>query len=716
MQRLTLGYQVLIAAVLGIGAGVFFGPLCGAVQPVSEIYFTLLQMVALPYIFIALIHGLGSMTPALGKKLFKRGWPFWLALWAIVFGSVYALNLMVPNPLFTTIEAGTDEGAKLARNFLNYLVPENPIYDLANNVIPAIVAGGFIFGVALMHLKSKEPILSFLDKGTQLVEKILHWIALASPIGIFAHLAVVFGTVSFEDVYSLSFYVASFIAATLLITFWVLPAILSSLTPLTYGEVLKAFRTVCLLPFATALPTLSLPFIIYYMKKLGHQHHEGDPHFQATSQTVLPICYSFGQIGNGMILFFILFLTFYFRHPFTGWEKAILSLFMLPMSVGSSTTSVSTVAFLIEQLRFPLESVDIFKQTTAITMNFQVLLSTAGIFTFIVLSLYSYYGAIKVRWLKLAGHAAGIVAVSAFAITLAKFTIHLRDSYIGQFMDLRVSEIIEYPVHAKILTKAVPQVGPKTDPFERIVEKGILRVGYSPLDIPFSYINHMGELVGYDIAYAHQLARDLDCTLEFVSIDFERFAEQLENGEFDIAMSAVAMDENRIKVMDFSMPYEEQNVVLIVPSKRVSHYLDLPSLETRKSLKVVAYGVWVNIARRHFPYAQITELTNATSLMLPLLTGDVDIALWTRIQGFAWCLNHPRFVPVDYGGMLGKCYLAYPVAMYSNEWMTFLNHWLALKAQSGFKEKMTRYWLKGESVEIAPPRWSILRNVLHWID
>lgn len=160
-MRLSLGYQVLLAVLLGIATGLFFGPISNALQPIEEIYFTLLQMVALPYLCVALVHGLGSMTPALGKKLLKRGWLFWLALWFIVYAVIYALSLLIPHPQFTTIEAGVDEGAKLAKNFLNYLVPENPLYDLVNNIIPALAAFGLIFGIALMHLERKEPVLSF---------------------------------------------------------------------------------------------------------------------------------------------------------------------------------------------------------------------------------------------------------------------------------------------------------------------------------------------------------------------------------------------------------------------------------------------------------------------------------------------------------------------------------------------------------------------------
>ena len=74
--RLSLGYQALIDAILGIFAGLFFGPKCAVVKPLGDIYVMLLQMVTLPYLCFSVIHGLGSMPPTTGKALFKKGWHF----------------------------------------------------------------------------------------------------------------------------------------------------------------------------------------------------------------------------------------------------------------------------------------------------------------------------------------------------------------------------------------------------------------------------------------------------------------------------------------------------------------------------------------------------------------------------------------------------------------------------------------------------------------
>lgn len=714
-MRLNLGSQVLIAICLAIFCGFFFGPLCNFVKPVGDIYVMLLQMVVLPYICLSLIHGLGSMTPQIGKRLFFKGWPFWVILWTIIFIVVYLLSLLIPKTTVTLVgDSSAGDHSDLAQNFFTYLIPQNPFYDLTNNIVPAIVVFGLISGVALMHLAKKEPLLSFLERSNQLMEKIFKWLAILSPIGIFSHIAVATGTVYFDDLHALQFYVVSFILVTLFMVFWILPAILSGFTELTYRQIMEAFRIVCLLPFATALPSISIPFILIYMKRLGERQAVQDPHFHATSQTVMPICYSFGQIGNCLILFFILFLSFYYRQPLMGLEKILLSILMIPMSVGSSATSINAVSFLIEQLHFPTEAVELFTQTMAVTLNFQVLLSIASVLTFIILVFYAYYGLLKINWKYLCFHLCSASFLLTVVVWGGRGIFPVSDNYQNMYLDLKVSDVISDPVSAKISLEgaADSQRAPSsTEPLESILQTGVLKVGFSSVDIPYSYWNGNNELAGFDISYAYQLAKDLDCQLEFIPIDFETMGEDLTSRKYDIGMGALIMTEERIKAMDFTHPYTEQDNVLIVPIQNQFQYVDLRKITKVPGLKIGAIGGNQSVVQRHFPLATLIESNDYE----PLLEGKVDAWVSTSTQAFIWCLFHPEFAVIDYSGEIGKRYFAYPIPSGSLDWASFLNNWLTLKAQEGFKEKMYSYWVIGNNPKERPPRWSFIRNYLHLI-
>lgn len=57
---------------------------------------------------------------------------------------------------------------------------------------------------------------------------------------------------------------------------------------------------------------------------------------------------------------------------------------------------------------------------------------------------------------------------------------------------------------------------------EVIRDRGVLRVGYLPDALPFSFFNATGDLVGFDVDLAHRLAGELRVKLEFVPIERTR--------------------------------------------------------------------------------------------------------------------------------------------------------------------------------------------------
>ncbi len=715
MQK-NIGCHAVVAVLLGILAGFFFGPLTHILTPVSSLFDMLLQMVVLPYICLSIIHGLGSMSPETGKTLFKKGWAFWVLLWGAMFAALFLLSYLIPEPQYGSMIAGqTGNRAQesIANKLLSYIVPENPIYDLANNVVPAIAVFGVIVGLALMHLQQKEPILGLVEKTNQIIEKILVWIAIVSPIGAFAHIAVITGTVEFADLAKLEFYVIAFIFATLVLTLWILPVLLSGLTPIRFSEGLKAIRTVCLLSFATGMPSIAIPFLNEYLKETEQRYAIEQKKFHEISQTVVPISYAFGQIGNCMILFFIFFISFFYRHPFSISETAALSFLTIPLSIGSSATSINAVSFLIDQLEFPDAALQLFEQTSSITLNFQVLLSTAGVLVFALLVLFSYYGKLQIKWKYLLTRCILGVLVSIGIVFLIKPHLRLEDNYRNLFMNLQISQTIQTPVSAKIYLpgEAVEprqNVDEEMDPLEMILRTGILRVGYDPENIPYCYFNNNGELVGYDIAFAYELARDLDCKLEFIPLDLEQMGSQLSDHLYDIAMSAILMDEDRIQEMDFTHYYAEQDNVLVVPIKKRNYFTHLDRVENAPGLLIGALGIYKEVLARHFPKARLQP-----GGMEELVEGQADAWILSQVPALIWCLTHPGFTVVDYNGLLGKRYFAYPVKNHAFEFISFLNNWISLKEQDGFSKEQSNYWILGEAPQKnASKRWSLLKALL----
>jgi ABC-type amino acid transport substrate-binding protein len=521
------------------------------------------------------------------------------------------------------------------------------------------------------------------------------------------------GSISFVDLGKLQLYIGMVVMTALFLSLWVLPKLVSCLTSLSFKEVWREFKLVCFLPFATAIPTLALPYINHSMRRLAERKNLEMGAFRNTAQTIVPIGFGFAQIGNFIPLLFIFFLSFFYRHPFTDSQSFSLPFLMTLLSIGTPQFTFVALPYLLKQLALPHEGFSLYAEISAITLNFQVLLSTASMLTFMYVVTLRYYGLLEVHWRKLVLHVLSTSSLLlAFSIGAKNF-IHTSDNYHNLYYSLSMSESIPHPPEVEIFTKRVPP--PPTNmkrALPRILERRTLRVGYDIRNIPFCYLNEHRQVVGYDMAYAYQLAKDLDVKLQLIPFDYETLVSDINTGFYDIAMSAIIMDEERILDLQFTNSYIEQPNVLVVPVNRINHFTDLNQVQQNKALRIGAIGEYASVVRNHFPQAILAS----SEWVEELQKNKVDCVLWSELPAYIWCLAHPGFTTVSFGHSLGKKYFAYPCDAQTDQFIHFLNDWINLKQEQGFELKQREYWFLGKIEVPQEKRWSIIRNVLHWVE
>ena len=96
-------------------------------------------------------------------------------------------------------------------------------------------------------------------------------------------------------------------------------------------------------------------------------------------------------------------------------------------------------------------------------------------------------------------------------------------------------------------------------------DDGVLRVGYFEDSLPYAFLNRRGELVGFDVEMALQLARDLGVRAELVPVDRIVLDSGLDPAVCDLVMSGVAVTADRSVRMQFSASYLDETVAFIVP-------------------------------------------------------------------------------------------------------------------------------------------------------
>jgi ABC-type amino acid transport substrate-binding protein len=85
-------------------------------------------------------------------------------------------------------------------------------------------------------------------------------------------------------------------------------------------------------------------------------------------------------------------------------------------------------------------------------------------------------------------------------------------------------------------------------------------------------------------------------------------------------------------------------------------------------------------------------------------------------SGSVLTLLYPKFTVVVPEPGVVKIPLAYPVARRDQDWAHFINAWIELKRRDGTIDALYGHWILGKRADKRQPRWSIIRNVLHWVE
>jgi len=207
--KTSLLIRILAGLILGVIAGLVFGPEIEIISPVGDIFVNLLKMIVMPVVISTLIVGAGSIHPAqLGRVGVKAlGIYMITTAFAVAVGLLFG-NLFQPGKGMELIEKGgaavadtVMETPSLVETIVN-IVPLNPFGAISSGQILPSIFFCLLFGIAIAYLKQHSDqriqsaagtIYNFFEGFAEVMYLMVNWILQYAPIGVFALIAVVFG-------------------------------------------------------------------------------------------------------------------------------------------------------------------------------------------------------------------------------------------------------------------------------------------------------------------------------------------------------------------------------------------------------------------------------------------------------------------------------------------------------------------------------------------
>ncbi|MEP5765889.1 MAG: cation:dicarboxylase symporter family transporter [Halieaceae bacterium] len=726
--RLTLAQRVIFALVTGVLAGLFFGDMIVWLKVVGDVFIKLLQITVVPYISLALITGLGSLNYDLVKRLALRGSVVLVCIWSITLVLVFLVPMAFPDwPSGSFFSISLTKPAPTT-DFIRLFIPSNPFFAYSNAIVPAVVVFSILLGLALIATPQRQAVLDPLIALRDALMKVTGGISKLAPYGVFALIAATVGKFDIQDLVRLQVYIVLYGLTAVVMTFWILPSLIVVFTPLGYWDVMRTLRTPLITAFAVGSTMVVLPLIIDACRELIEKSRGLSEAAREDADTsigvMIPTFYPPPSAGSVLALLFLFYSGWYVGSPVSSSSYSTLVMAGVPMLFGGTFLTINTM---LELLRLPNDMFQVFAAVDAITSRFGTLTGTMHYATVGLIGTFAMVKTPRVRWKKLLQLLLGSLALLVlllFAIRLAygSFTV-AADTKASALRNLTLSgPVVPVIDYEESLLKGGTPDGPAS--FEAILDRGILRVCYQPDAYPSAFYNtsESPQLVGFDIDMANHMASRRELTLTFLPTRNEQEAvAALNSGSCDILMRVLPVSAGRTQLFSLTTPVYKSTLGLVVRDFRRDEFSSWKKIRDQGEqlkLAVDSSAESQGMARSIVPKATLYPIGELGKELAILESEklDVDAIADYAEEGAAHTLFHPQYTVVIPEPVVSVP-VAYAVARGNDELLMAVNAWLVTEQAKGKIDALYDYWMLGGGVEqSAPPPWSIIRNVLGWVD
>jgi Na+/H+-dicarboxylate symporter len=712
--------KILIGLLAGVFVGIFLGEYASVFKIAADGFIKLLQMTVLPYITLSIVTSLGTLSFAQVRTLGLRAGAVLVCLWCFALVFTFIIPIAFPAVETASFFSTTLIEQRRPFNFVDLFIPSNPFYALSNNIVPAVVLFSVFLGVALIGVERKQTAIDVFSITKDALSRATKFVVSLTPYGIFAIAASTAGTLNLEQVARIQVYLITYVVVALLVALWVLPGLVSALTPFRYKEVLGPTRDALITAFMAADLFIVLPILIQACKELLERHRLVDEQTKTLPDVIVPTSFNFPHTGKLLSISFILFAGWYADAAVPVVEYPRLALTGLMTFFGSLSAAVP---FLLDLFRIPADTFQLFVATGVVNSRFGALLAAVHTVTVALLGSAAIVGSLRFSLIRIARYLVVTAALTAVIIGGLRviFSTVLKGGFAGEEVVYSMRPLMAHPearaVKAGGLGDATPAPGDST--MESIKKRGVLRVALSVNRLPYVLRNRESKLVGFDVEMAQILGRDLGVKVELVELeDFAAAWPMLANGRADLAMGGVAVTPERAGETLFSEPYLDETLGFVVKDHLRDRFSTWAGVRELGSFPVAIPNLpyYIEHVSARAPALKLAPSEGMSEIEARLKRETIDAVAMPAESGSVLTLLYPKYTVVVPEPDVVKIPLAYPIARRDQNWVHFINTWIELKRRDGTIDALYRHWILGKQAGKREPRWSIIRNVLGWVE
>jgi polar amino acid transport system substrate-binding protein len=219
-------------------------------------------------------------------------------------------------------------------------------------------------------------------------------------------------------------------------------------------------------------------------------------------------------------------------------------------------------------------------------------------------------------------------------------------------------------------------------------------VGLS-LFTPWAIKHPDGQLVGFEIDIAKQLAKDLGVKLDLHVLDWEKIIPALLNREIDIIAAGIVITPQRALKVNFSQPYDSSGIGLVTNIGLTKTFRGPEDLNRKEvTITAVTGTIAEDLASRVFPNATLKTFPTSQEALQAVSTGKVHGYIEHEpITTFA-VLDNPDTVDEPLSKPLLETRAGFAVNKGDPDFVNFLNAWITAHEADTWLTSVHKYWFE----------------------
>ncbi len=231
-----------------------------------------------------------------------------------------------------------------------------------------------------------------------------------------------------------------------------------------------------------------------------------------------------------------------------------------------------------------------------------------------------------------------------------------------------------------------------------ILQRGKIVVGLSTF-VPWAMRDKEGNLIGFEIDVANQLATDMGVEVEFVPTAFDGIIPALLAKKFDVIITGMVHKPSRNLTVNFSKPYAYLTVGMAA-NTALAEKDGLKTMEDWNDPKVtltIKRGTAPGeTAARLFPKARVRQFDDDAQALQDVLNGNAHAFLTSEPKPTHYVIDNPDVLYHPFGrGPFDPSASAFAVRKGDPDALNFFDNWIQYRTLDGWLEATHDKWFKG---------------------